>query len=70
MNNIKISEQPKLLNDLVESLRQAAGGASQLVHMMGDPRWMMIREAIELTQEGVLGIMTIETKKIGLIKPS
>lgn len=68
MKELKVSDQPRLLNELVQALSQAAGGASQLIHQMQDPRWMMIREAIELTQEGVLEVATFATK-LSIIKP-
>ena len=68
MKPLPVSAQPKLLNELIESLAQAAGGASQLVHHMRDPRWMGIRDIIELVQGGVLEVATVSTK-ISIIKP-
>lgn len=67
---INISEQPRLLSELVDSLAQASGGASQLIHSLGDPRWIMIREAVDLLKEGVMSIASFEAKKITLIKPN
>lgn len=68
--NIDISEQPVLLNQLVEALNQAAGGASQLIHAMQDPRWLMVRDMIELTKHGALDQATFAASKITAIKPS
>lgn len=67
--DINVSEQPKILNELIAGLKQAAGGASQLIHQLDDPRWIMIREAIELTQEGVFQVASFATK-LSIIKPS
>lgn len=67
---IDVSSQPVLLNQLVEALNQAAGGASQLIHTMSDPRWMIIRDSIELTKEGVLEIATFAASKITTIRPA
>lgn len=63
MKNINIAEQPKILKDLCDSLTQAAGAASQLTHSMQDPRWMLIRESLDLTKEGVIQVITFEASK-------
>ena len=65
-----VTDQPILLNQLVESLGQAAGGASQLIHTIRDPRFIVIREAIELAKEGVLQLATFQARKVTYIKPS
>lgn len=69
MDKVNVSSQPLLLNQLIEALNQAAGGASQLIHGMQDPRWMVIRDSVELTKEGVLEIATFAAQKISTIKP-
>jgi hypothetical protein len=46
--------QPEMLKEMVESLSQAEGAASQLIHMLQDPRFMVIRESLQLAKEGVL----------------
>jgi len=69
MTEINVSEQPRILNELIEGLRQASGGCSQLTHALGDPRWMMIRECVDLTQEGVLSLATFAASKVSTVKP-
>lgn len=44
-------------NEIVESLDQAEGCCSQLIHLSGHPaQFMMIREALALTKEGCIKI--------------
>jgi len=41
--------------ELVESLTQAIGASSQLVHLTGNPvGFMAIRDALSLTKDGVI----------------
>lgn len=63
MKNINIADQPAILKKLLDSLTQASGAASQLTHTMSDPRWMIIREAIDLTKEGIVEAITFQAKK-------
>lgn len=70
MKEIKISDQPRLLNELVEAISQAAGASGQLIHTMNDPRWMVIREALDLTKEGVLKLATFAASKVTAVRPS
>lgn len=45
-----MSEQPDdsvLFNDMINALNQAIGGASQLLHLKKDPRWLLPRETLE-----------------------
>jgi len=63
MKNINIADQPKLLRELVDALTQASGAASQLTHTMSDPRWILIRESIDLTKEGVINVITFQASK-------
>lgn len=64
---IKVSDQPKLLNELIEGLTQAIGGCSQLTHTMQDPRWMQMREMIELARERVMYEASFEARKIKMV---
>ncbi len=45
--------QIKLLAEMAESLNQAEGGAGQLIHQLGHPGFIMIRECVALVKEGV-----------------
>lgn len=64
----------KIFNELIESLTQAEGATSQLIHMTGHPvQFMMIRDALNLTTEGCKKLAphnvfiqpkTVYTKKI------
>lgn len=64
MTDIKISEQPRILNELAQALGQAIGGASQLIHLRYDPRWMIIREALELAKEGIMAKASFDAAKV------
>lgn len=66
---MSIAEQPRLLNQLIESLGQASGAASQILHMHQDPRWMMIRDALDLAKEGTMSIATTAVKQITAVRP-
>jgi hypothetical protein len=70
MPEIQVSDQPKLLEDILASLNQAVGGASQLAHSQRDPRWLFIREIVECTQGMVLEQATFAASKISLVRPS
>lgn len=63
-----VADQPKALNDLMASLNQAEGAASQILHMHQDPRWFMIRDALALAKEGVGKVATVATK-LTSVKP-
>lgn len=69
MKEYTIADQPRLLNQLIESLGQAAGAASQLLHQHQDPRWFVIRDALEGAKAGVTGVATIAATKISTEKP-
>lgn len=68
MTQISVADQPRLLNDLVASLNQASGAAGQIIHLHQDPRWMMIREALDIAKEGVMQVATVATR-LSSIKP-
>lgn len=47
----------KLFNELIESLSDAEGCCSQLIHLAGHPtQFMMVREALALTKEGCIKV--------------
>lgn len=46
-----IKPQPVILRELLESLNQAIGGASQIIHHLQEPRFMHIRDALEKTRD-------------------
>lgn len=54
---MKIKENQKtpidLSAEIIESLTQASGACSQLVHMQQHLGWSIIREALELMKEGL-----------------
>lgn len=49
----KEKSQVVLLKELVDNLTQAIGASSQLIHALPNPYFMIFREALELTREGV-----------------
>jgi len=69
MTNIKLSEQPKILNGLIEGLAQASGGCSQLIHLHSDPRFMNLRWAIDQARQACISVATYEARKITRVKP-
>lgn len=50
-----------LLNELMESLTQSAGGAWQLAHSRHDPRWLVIRDILEMVRSQVADIAVLHT---------
>lgn len=47
----------KIFNELIESLNQAEGAASQLVHDSGHPvEFIVIRDTLSLVKEGCMDI--------------
>lgn len=54
--------QIQMLKELSESLNQAIGGATQLAHAQRDPRFLMIRQALELMQEGIMEVTKFNTR--------
>lgn len=56
--------QIKLLAEMAESLNQAEGGAGQLIHQLGHPGFIMIRECVALVKEGVVKIASDVLKPV------
>lgn len=56
--------QIQMLKELSESLNQSIGGATQLAHAQRDPRFLMIRQALELMQEGIMEVTKFQTKVV------
>lgn len=53
-----------ILQELIESLTQAAGATSQLIHNSGNPvAFMTIREGVELMKEGCMLLMPASVMK-------
>lgn len=64
MSALDIPEQVRLLKEIAECLSQASGAASQLIHQLdGDPRFIIIRQSIDLTKEGVMKVATFNAKR-------
>lgn len=59
---------PKLLNNIVDGLSQAIGASSQIVHMHQDPRWMAIRETLEIAKKGCTNYATFAATKTRIVK--
>lgn len=44
----------KLCNELIESISQAEGATSQLIHLTGHPmQFLIMRDALALAKEGI-----------------
>ena len=47
----------RTFNELIESLTQAEGAVSQMIHQAGNPvQFMMIRDALSLAREGCVKV--------------
>ena len=46
--------QPQILGELINALSQASGGASVLIHLLQDPRFIIIRDTLDLVKEGCI----------------
>lgn len=69
MTEFKLPPSPKIMNELVHALGQAAGAATQLLHQHQDPRWMPVRAGIEGAKEIIALRATIPTTRITGIRP-
>lgn len=70
MKEVSIHEQPRMLNEILEGLKQASGAASQLIHQTQDARWFVIRDCLTLAQEGITEVATFQARQISTVKPS
>lgn len=70
MTEITQSEQPKILNTMIESLAQASGGCSQLVHARQDPRFINMRWMVDRARDACIQVAQFEAGKITMRKPS
>lgn len=52
----KQKSQVELLKDLIDDLNQVSGAASQLIHMLPDPRFLIIRETVTLMKEACMDL--------------
>lgn len=68
MKKQTLNDGPKLLQDLVESLGQAEGACSQLIHHLQHPGFIVVRQLVTITKENTLKTATANIMKMGLIK--
>ena len=54
--------QIECLKDASDSLRQASGGANQLAHAQRNPKFLMVRDAVDLTLEAVMAMTQCRTR--------
>lgn len=47
----------KLLNEFMDGMSQAFGGAWQLAHMHSDPRWLVVRDGIGSIKDTCVNLM-------------
>jgi hypothetical protein len=47
----------KLMNDFMDGMSQAFGGAWQLAHMHSDPRWLIVRDGIGSIKDTCVTLM-------------
>ncbi len=58
----------RVLNEAIDGLSQAIGAASQMIHHHSEPRFLAIRDALELTKEGMTHLATMAVTKTRIIK--
>jgi hypothetical protein len=68
MKDVKLRDQPAILNSMIEALGQASGGCSQLLHHKKDPRWLIMRNGIDLARDAAINMATFQAQKITAIK--
>lgn len=56
MVNLATSET-QMLKDLMDGLTQASGSASQMIHMLQDPRFIPMRDTIDMVKAGCLDVV-------------
>lgn len=54
---INYVELKKLLNEFMDGMSQAFGGAWQLAHMHSDPRWLTLRDGIGSIKDNCVNLM-------------
>lgn len=57
MTNIATSET-QLLSELMQGLTEASGSASQLIHLLQDPRFIPMRDTIDMVKAGCLDVVS------------
>lgn len=43
--------QPQMLSNFIDAVSEAAGCAWQMAHIFNDPRWLSIRDCLEMVRE-------------------
>lgn len=69
---INLSEQgetAKILSQLVEALKQAEGGCSQLIHQHQDLRFLLIRNVLDAVTTDIISIATFNATQTLAVKP-
>lgn len=56
-NDIDYKELKRLLNEFMDGMSQAFGGAWQLAHAHSDPRWLTMRDAIGSCKDACVSLM-------------
>ena len=54
--------QIECLKEASDSLRQAIGGANQLAHAQRNPKFLLIRDSLDLTMEAVMAMTQFRTR--------
>lgn len=49
--------ETELLRDLMAGLTEASGSASQLIHLLQDPRFIPMRDVIDMVKAGCLDVV-------------
>ncbi len=64
MTDIDISNNTRLMREMIEGINQAAGGCSQLTHQLQAPQFILIRRILNATSEGILKEIKFPTRRI------
>lgn len=63
-----IKAQVKCLNEVAEALSQASGACSQLIHHFQDPRFIILRDVVDLARERIMVSAMAATRRTVITK--
>lgn len=50
-----VRTQVQMLSDLIEGLNEMEGAAGQLVTQQQNPKWMAVRDMVQIIKDGFIG---------------
>lgn len=55
---INSKNEAEILRDMMDGLTQASGSASQLIHLLQDPRFIPMRDVLDMVKAGCLDVVS------------